>query len=347
MIERNAKRIIDVNLNRACEGLRVLEDIVRFACNNEQLMLTIKGKRHILRTLFSERIRGSTIERDAEHDVGKKPSLIEEKRNNLFDTFTHNAKRVEESLRSLEEVAKLFDIQKARNIKSMRFAVYTIEKEMQALLLSGKGLGKEGIYVVLPERKRTALITLVKRINSSPVAAVQLRSKSLSDSHLLLMAKSMRAITAKKKIPFIINDRVDIALAAGADGVHLGQNDIPVKDVKKITDFSFIVGVSTHSIDEALRAENDGADYIAFGSIFETSSKESAIIQGIQRLKELRKKVSIPLVAIGGINDRNIQGISSAGADYAAVLSFVSDAKNPDRAVKKLYKNFKKGKKKK
>ncbi len=346
MKEKGVMRIIDANLNRTCEGLRVLEDVVRFAYNNKRLTLRIKKERHRLREIFSkEVIDATTIERDAEGDVGRTPSRFEDKRENLFEVVTRNLKRVEESVRSLEEFSKLFSIKKARQIKNMRFDLYSIEKDVQKLLYTKKGLRKNGIYVVLPDRKKSEILSIVKSIVEAPVSAVQLRSKNLPASELIKLGRVIRNITAKNGIPFIVNNRVDIALALAADGVHIGQDDMPLVHARKLTGYSFIIGVSTHSIREARKAEKDGADYIAYGSIFSTKSKANEIIQGVEKLKRLRKRVNIPVVAIGGIDDENIGDVSSAGADYAAVISYVSDAKNPATAVRKLFRKFRKGKK--
>ena len=345
MIEKGVKRIIDVNLNRACEGFRILEDIVRFAYNDKELTLRIKGERHRLREIFSEEVNFVIIERDVKGDVGRGPSRFEDKRKNLFEIFTHNVKRVEESLRSLEEVSKVFSVKKAQRTKNVRFNLYSIEKDIQELLYTKKGLKKEGIYVVLPDRDKKEIVRIVKAIVDTPVSAVQLRSKSLPASELIKVARSIRTITKKVGFPFIVNDRVDIAMAVDADGVHIGQDDISVKDARKLTGYSYTIGVSTHSINEAKKAQEDGADYIAFGSLFRTTSKSNEVVQGIEKLRKLRKEVNIPIVAIGGINDKNIMEVSSAGADFAAVISYVSDAKVPGTAVKRLYRIFRKGKK--
>ncbi|MCK4234897.1 thiamine phosphate synthase [candidate division WOR-3 bacterium] len=345
MKEKGVKRIIDANLNRACEGLRILEDIVRFSFNDKELTLRIKKERHRLREIFAQEELESVIERDVDGDVGSGPSRLEEKRGNLFDIVIHNVKRVEESLRSLEEMSKLFSVKKAQRMKLMRFKIYSIDKSVKELCYSKKGFRREGIYIVLPDRRKRELLGIVKAIVDAPVSAIQLRSKSLTSLELIEVARSIRKITAKKDISFIVNDRVDIALAVDADGVHIGQDDIPLKDARKLAGYLFTIGVSTHSIDEAKKAEREGADYVAFGSIFRTASKPNPIVQGIGRLKKLKNEVNLPIVAIGGITDKNIKEVSSAGADYAAVMSYVSDAKDPGAAVRKLHSKFQKAKK--
>ncbi len=337
------KRIIDVNLNRASEGLRVLEDIARFICNAPALTEKIKRERHSLRELFSGVVSGSTRERDVKGDVGRKRIAMEEARADILSVATANAKRIEEALRSLEEFSKLEYRSRARRIKKMRFSVYACEQELLELLSRGKGLGGKGVYVVLPDAKERKIMRLVRKLAEAPVVAYQLRCKHLPDDRLLALAKRIRRIANKRAIQFIVNDRVDIALAAEADGIHIGQGDMPIRVVRRITDFDFTVGVSTHSVSEALSAQAEGADYIAFGSIFPTTSKEHALIQGVRKLKQVVRRVGIPVVAIGGISAHNAEKVASAGAAYAAVLSCISDAPDPLRAARKLDRAFKKG----
>jgi thiamine-phosphate pyrophosphorylase len=347
MNDKRIRRIIDVNLNRSCEGLRVLEDIARFACNNRTLSRRLKEMRHAVRELFADEVVGATRSRDVRGDVGKAPSGTEERRADVRSLAAHNAKRAEEGLRSLEEVSKLHSRERARRIKRMRFELYGLEKNLLEILASGKGLKGTGLYVVLPDSSERTIVHLARKLVDAPVAVIQLRCKTISDARLFSIAKRIRALTASHGIQFIVNDRVDIALAAGADGVHIGQDDMPIAAIRKVTDFSFTVGVSTHSIPEAVKAEKEGADYIAFGSIFPTRSKADARVQGIERLRRLHTRISIPIVAIGGITDSNASQISDAGAQFAAVISYLSDARDPLKAAKKLSRVFKSRRRKK
>lgn len=340
------KRITDVNLNRACEGLRVLEDIARFVCDHPVLTRKLKAERHTLRKLFVPAITGATRVRDAAGDVGRGPLAIEEGREDMLELVARNAKRVEEALRSLEEVSKIRSPVPSRRLKKMRFAIYGMEQELAEILSQGKGLKGKGVYVVLPDTTEGRIIRLVRQLVDAPIAAIQLRCKKLPDNRLLSVAKRIRSLTGKHSIQFIVNDRVDIALAAGADGVHVGQDDLPLRDIRRITDFSFTIGVSTHTLSEALRAEKQGADYVAFGSIFPTRSKDHAIIQGIATLKRITKRISVPVVAIGGITEKNAEGIASAGACYPAVLSYLAEAGDPAKAARKLFRAFRRGIKK-
>jgi len=135
---------------------------------------------------------------------------------------------------------------------------------------------------------------------------------------------------------FIVNDYLDLALAANADGLHLGQNDLPVKVARRLLPIDKILGFSTTTVDKAIAAESDGADYIAVGSIYPTPSKETAVIVGLDRLRQVRQAVSLPLVAIGGITKNNAAEGMAAGANSVAVISAVLEAESPEEAARQI-----------
>ena len=134
------------------------------------------------------------------------------------------------------------------------------------------------------------------------------------------IAKKIREITAQHKTIFSVNDYVDIALLSGADGAHLGQEDIPITEARKITPPRFIIGISTHSLKQAHQAERDGADYIGIGPVFSTPTKETAKPIGITTLKEITNKIHIPTVAIGGISLKNLALVKNAGIQSVAMV---------------------------
>jgi thiamine-phosphate diphosphorylase len=156
------------------------------------------------------------------------------------------------------------------------------------------------------------------------VGWVQYRDKDASRRKIYEESIKIRDLAGKHNAVFIVNDYSDIALAVDADGVHLGQDDLPVKEARKILGKGKIIGVSTHSIEQALEAEQAGADYIGFGPVFHTSTKDAGISKGIDLLKEIRNKVSIPVVAIGGINFENIHSVLETGVDGVAIASAIS-----------------------
>ena len=158
---------------------------------------------------------------------------------------------------------------------------------------------------------------------------VQLREKNVNSYLIYQRALSIKKITDEYHIPLIINDRLDIMLAVGADGVHLGQQDIPVKIARKLIGKDKIIGVSAHCPEEAEKAEQDGADYLGVGAIFPTETKKDIIITPVDVLRKIKETVSIPVVAIGGINQNNINTLKGSHVDGVAVISAIMKSKDP------------------
>ncbi len=158
---------------------------------------------------------------------------------------------------------------------------------------------------------------------------VQLREKNINSYLMYQRALSIKKITDEYHIPLIINDRLDIMLAVGADGVHLGQQDIPVKIARKLIGKDKIIGVSAHCIEEAEKAERDGADYLGVGAIFPTTTKKDIIITPVNVLREIKETVSVPVVAIGGINQNNVNTLKESHVDGVAVISAIMKSKDP------------------
>jgi len=166
---------------------------------------------------------------------------------------------------------------------------------------------------------------------------VQLRMKDSDGKEMLEQAIKIRAVADDLEGIFIVNDRVDIALMSNADGVHLGQSDIPIEFARKVLGYEKIIGISAHSVKEAVEAERRGADYVGVGSIFTTSTKQDAKqAQGLDLILEIGKKVSIPVIAIGGIDKTNVQDVIRAGADGVAVVSAVVSQKDVAAAAQEL-----------
>ena len=169
------------------------------------------------------------------------------------------------------------------------------------------------------------------------IKVIQLREKDLPTRKLLKMAQWMRDITKEYGAKLFINDRVDIALSVEADGVHLGQNSIPAYAARKISEEKLLIGVSTHGIDEAIEAEKGGADFITLGPIYETPSKlKYGNPIGIDTLRKVKSKISIPVLAIGGINLDKVLEVMEAGADGIALISAILKAENIKETTEKF-----------
>ncbi|MEK6599909.1 MAG: thiamine phosphate synthase [Deltaproteobacteria bacterium] len=192
---------------------------------------------------------------------------------------------------------------------------------------------------LITDRHRTCgkpLTTVVEEALKGGIKAVQLREKDLSAKELFELAQALRSLTRQYGARLFINDRVDIAMAVDADGVHLGQNGFSARDSKRIFPETAI-GVSTHSLNEAKKAEGEGADFITLGPIFYMPSKANyGEPLGVEAIKRVRKEINIPVFAIGGIKKDNVKDVMAAGADGAAVISAVIGTKEPEKAVKEI-----------
>lgn len=169
---------------------------------------------------------------------------------------------------------------------------------------------------------------------------VQLREKECSSKEFYEIAVSVKRITDKYNVPLIINDRVDIAMAVDAAGVHIGQSDIPANVVRKIIGNDKIVGVSTTNIDESLKAAKEGADYLGVGAMYSTDTKTDSKVVTMEELKKIRKAVDIPIVVIGGINMKTLPEFKNIGIDGLAVVSAIVAQKDVKKAAKDMYDAF-------
>ena len=168
------------------------------------------------------------------------------------------------------------------------------------------------------------------------VTLVQLREKDVDGGLFLQRACAVKTLCDKYKVPLLINDRIDIALACKAAGVHLGQADIPLNVARGILGSDAIIGVSAHSLEEARAAERDGADYLGVGAVFPTNSKNNASEVGVNMLKEILKMSKLPIIGIGGINAQNLAQVRAAGAQGAAIISGILSADNIEEEGRKI-----------
>ncbi|MCI0448981.1 MAG: thiamine phosphate synthase [Chlorobi bacterium] len=200
-----------------------------------------------------------------------------------------------------------------------------------------KKIGRLCVITDTSVQKKYSHYEITKMAIKGGADVIQLRDKSLPTGELIETAIKIKKLCSKHKVLFIINDRVDIALISKADGVHLGKQDISIKDTRKLLGKNKIIGGTAHSLKEAIKREKEGADYIGFGHIYPTESKlKKAKPKGINYLKRVVKKVKIPVLAIGGINQVNIKDVICTGVHGAAVIGAVVKSTSPVKAVKKL-----------
>ena len=194
------------------------------------------------------------------------------------------------------------------------------------------------LYVVLDRAAagERSLDDLLAAVIDGGCRMVQLRDKDSPSGRLLPLAERLLARARRAGVTFVINDRVDLAVAVGADGVHLGQDDLPARLARPLLRSGTILGISTHDVAQAHAARDAGADYVAVGAMFPTATKRDFQLVGPALVRKLRPDIRVPLVGIGGITHENVADVIRAGADGVAVISAVCGAPNPEAATRRF-----------
>jgi thiamine-phosphate pyrophosphorylase len=342
-MQRSVYRIIDANFNRAREAMRVIEEFCRFALNSAPLTERTKQLRHELSACIGKLDAAQLIAaRDTLGDVGVGKMVDNQlQRSDLRDCFTAGCKRLTESLRTLAEMTQTINPAVAGTIEKLRFSAYTLEKDIVLFSNTTEKFKPVRLYVIisstLPAPKGPAdVLSLTHRCIAD---CIQLRAKDVDDDRLFALALVFVKICKDAGVLSIINDRVDIAIAAGADGVHLGQNDLPVDQARKLQLTPLIIGKSTHSIEQLHAACEELPTYVSLGPVFSTGTKPTAAPVGLDYVKqgvEILGGTGIGHVAIGGITLDNVGDVLNAGAKAIAVCSVVTEAADPTAACKAL-----------
>ena len=362
-------RIIDASLNRGAEGLRVVEDYLRFVLDDPFLTGKVKTLRHDLAAVAATipTLNRHTA-RDTSADVGTTISTeSEQSRQTAWDVCAASLNRTEQSLRSLEEYGKLVDTTFASQIEALRYGLYTLEKAIDVGRSSRDRLQNASLCVLVSGcDSASEFERLIGALVDSSVGMIQLRDKHLDDRDLVARARALVALTRNQppalpgvhaafdsrteKPPAepgadgsfgqrtlaVVNDRADIAAAVGADGVHVGQEDLSVKDARAIVGTQMLVGVSTHNIDQARSAVLDGANYLGAGPTFASQTKSFDSFSGLEYLRQVSNEIRLPTFAIGGIAANNLRDVMEVGVSRVAVSSAVVDAKDPAAAAREL-----------
>ncbi len=329
-------RILDANFNRAREAMRVAEDCGRFALNDPAITALAKNLRsELTETLLGMPVEEMITSRDTPGDIGTEiSSPTESKRNNLQDVAAAACKRLTESLRTIEEYGKIVSPAQVLNIERMRYNAYTLEQRIMGRIMVGKRIQDVKLYVLITSSICTGSARETARAAIAGGADVlQLREKDVSDAQFLALAAEMRELADETGRIFIVNDRPDIASLVGADGIHLGQTDLPIAEARRLLRPGAAIGRSCHNIRQVRAAVTEGADYISVGPMFPTTTKDAGPIAGAELLKQATEEVSLPIVPIGGITTENIDQLVKAGAKRVAVCSAICSAQNPKDAA--------------
>ena len=340
---REIYRILDANFNRAREAIRVAEDCGRFAFNDPAITAMAKNLRSDLREVLQFMPEQEFIvSRDTPGDIGTEiTSPTETQRGGLTDVATAACKRLTEALRTIEEYSKVVAPSQTVKIERMRYNAYTLEQRLSERIIVSRRFAQVKLYVLLESGLcRESLRETARAVITGGADAIQLREKDAPDDQVLAMACELRELTDETGRIFIMNDRPDIAAIVGADGVHLGQHDLPVAEARRLLRPGAIVGRSTHSMQQVRVAANEGADYISIGPMFRTTTKDAGPAVGARLLKEALAETSIPLVCIGGINARNVGKLRAAGATCVAVCSAVCKNRDPKAAAAAIKKQM-------
>lgn len=331
-------RILDVNFNRATEGLRVVEEYARFVLDDAALAQRYKEARHQLAQVLAVLApAGLWQARDTARDVGTQVAASDEySRQGAWEVALANQKRAEQALRSLEEYGKLHSPQLAAAVEKLRYEAYSLAKLLGSAAWRNEQLAAAKLYVLIDGGPSDdLLLQKVALLLDAGVDMLQLRDKSLADRELLARARALRGLTRGRCL-LIINDRPDIAALADADGVHVGQDELSVKDARAIVGVNKLVGVSTHALAQAQAAVSDGADYIGCGPTFPSGTKRFEEFPGVEFLRQVARQIALPAFAIGGITLDNLPEVISANFGRIAVSGAVTQADDPAAAARTL-----------
>ena len=337
-------RLIDANLDRAREGLRVIEDWCRFGLDRQDLVIPLKDWRQQLGQLHADcyrKARSTATDTAAGLSHPAQQTRIES-----IQVLKANASRVQEALRVIEEFARTGDAALAGTAASVRYALY--DHEVRILEACGHNQRRQRL-----ERSKLCLIThpdgndgsaeMLKRVElalGAGVSLVQYRRKQGTDLLRLREARQLAELCQAHQALLIVNDRIDLALLVDADGVHLGQDDLPHAEARQLMGPEKLIGRSTHQLAQLDQAQTDGADYLGVGAVYATTTKADRTAAGLSWVKEASDSAKVPWFAIGGINNDNIAEVLGAGASRVAVVSAIMGATDPAAATRQLLKEL-------
>lgn len=331
-------RTIDANFNRLREGLRVIEDIMRYELNATHVIQKLKELRHSVSVCDKATFEQRILYRDAENDegfdnIGENENIRENKK----DILRANFLRAQEASRVLEELFKGDDKSKLSPfMKDVRYSLYELEKEVYLSLQNSKKFDLSLYLVTQSTLNAKPLHEVVEEAIKGGVTIVQLREKNFPDKDILEIAKPVVEVCNKYNIPVVVDDRVDLCLALNADGVHIGQDDLPASVVRKILGNDKIIGLSTSTLEEVKQAQDLPIDYIGFGALYSTPTKDKYEITGLKIIKEVLSISELPVVFIGGVTHETVKDVKEHGAPNIAVVRAIMEEEDPKDAAIRL-----------
>ena len=260
-------------------------------------------------------------------------------RENPRAVLTANFKRIAEALRSLEEYGKLVDVWLAGRFEVLRYDIYTVEKMTMTAVAANRTLGEARLMVLIGGLPTLGDLTwMVEEAIAGGADVIQYREKGVPDRELLRRAREVRILTARARVPMIMNDRADLARLSGCDGVHLGQEDISIRDARRVLNGSAHIGLSTHDRAQLEAAILAGANYLGVGPVFPSATKEFAEpeLAGLSFVRVAAESTALPWFAIGGIHQGNVDRVLESGATRIAVSGAVIRATSPRQSTMQL-----------
>ncbi len=333
--DKRISQLIDANLDRAREGLRVMEDWCRFGLNRSDFSIQIKNWRQQLGVHHHNIYRKARL-------ISNDPAMgvshpLQQVRSTPEAVFIANSSRVQEALRVIEEFTRITDPKLCEIATKIRYETYEIEIKV---LNTTEGRDKRKVLndcsIYLITKNRNNLEEIVIQALKAGVKIVQYREKFLNDNEQISQAKGLASLCKKYNSLFIVNDRIDIALAVDADGIHLGQEDIPTKIAREILGAEKIIGRSTHCLEDIKNAEEEGCDYIGIGPIFPSETKKQLHPIGIDCLRKGLSSTLLPAFAIGGINQSNINKLNKLNNLRIAVSDAIINSNDPFSRTEEL-----------
>jgi thiamine-phosphate pyrophosphorylase len=332
-------RVIDANLNRAREGLRTAEEYARLVLDDAASAQMLKDARRHVQACADAFGPELLAARDIQNDVGARPEADDVSRGSERDVALAGIKRTQEALRVIEEFAQLHSPTAAAAAAKARYGAYAAEQQLFINAPRRALLRESPVMAIFSGAcTRDDWLDVLKSLLGAGCRLFQLREKTRTTREFLRFAEAILDAASNYDALTLINDRADLAAATGAQGVHLGQQDLPLPDARRLLGPSALIGVSTHNLEEAQEAEQIGADYVGLGAMFHTDTKKVQLQTGPKVVSQVQPEIHIPVFCIGGITPANVGELVGHGARHIAVSSALFNAPDPGAEYKALCK---------